>query len=130
MTQTERRVALITGASRGLGLALARTLAERSWALVVDARGREALEAARRGLALHTTVMPFILRGVSLLGIESVFYPLAARERLWQRLAADLKPRGLNESIAHEVTLEQVPEVLASILKGGVRGRVVVRLQP
>jgi NAD(P)-dependent dehydrogenase (short-subunit alcohol dehydrogenase family) len=56
MTEPAGRVALITGASRGLGLALARSLAERGWGLVVDARGAEALEAARRELAGLTAV--------------------------------------------------------------------------
>ena len=56
MTQNNERVALITGASRGLGLALARALAERGWALVIDARGQEALEAARKDLEAATRV--------------------------------------------------------------------------
>lgn len=53
-TNTHRPVALITGASRGLGLALARQLARRGWRLIIDARGAEALEAARAELAAHT----------------------------------------------------------------------------
>jgi NAD(P)-dependent dehydrogenase (short-subunit alcohol dehydrogenase family) len=52
-----RRVALVTGASRGLGLALARALAERDWALIIDARGADALERARQELAARTTVV-------------------------------------------------------------------------
>jgi len=56
MEKITSRVALITGASRGLGLALARALAERGWRLFIDARGAEALEAARAELAAHTTV--------------------------------------------------------------------------
>jgi NADPH:quinone reductase-like Zn-dependent oxidoreductase len=80
------------------------------------------------GTAVNTTVFPFILRGVSVLGIDSVMCPMAVREPLWRRLATDLKPRGLNESIAHETTLEELPRVLATILQGGVSGRVIVRL--
>jgi len=80
------------------------------------------------GSTLSTSVFPFILRGVNLLGIESVTCPMPRRLALWQRLATDLKPRGLSDSIAHEVTLDGLPEVLASILKGDVRGRAVVRL--
>ena len=57
MTDRETNVALITGASRGLGLAIARALGERGWSLVVDARGSEALEAARRELAAGTTFL-------------------------------------------------------------------------
>ena len=80
------------------------------------------------GSDLHTTVLPFILRGVNLLGIESVNCPMSVRERLWQRLATDLKPRGLSESIAYDITLPELPGTLAAILKGGVRGRAVVRV--
>jgi NAD(P)-dependent dehydrogenase (short-subunit alcohol dehydrogenase family) len=56
MASNSHQTALITGASRGLGLALAEALAERGWHLIIDARGAEALEAARRRLAAHTTV--------------------------------------------------------------------------
>ncbi len=80
------------------------------------------------GTALTTTVFPFILRGVNLLGIESVMCPMAVREPLWRRLGADLKPKGLTESIAHEIALEQVPELVPVILRGGVKGRAVVRV--
>lgn len=90
--------------------------------------GAVAASGLTGGSALHTTVMPFILRGVSLLGIDSVYCPMPLRLQLWQRLASDLKPRGLAESIAHEVTLDAVPEIGARILRGEVRGRTVVRI--
>lgn len=80
------------------------------------------------GTTLNTTVFPFILRGVNLLGIESVMCPMAVRDPLWQRLATDLKPKGLTASIAHDITLEQVPELVPVILRGGVTGRAVVRI--
>ena len=80
------------------------------------------------GNALRTTVFPFILRGVNVLGIDSGYAPMSVRGPLWQRLAADLKPRGLTESIAYEVGLEDLPDVLATILRGGIRGRAIVRL--
>ena len=120
-----------------------RPLERERWAAAVDPVGGETLAYLLRttkyagsvassgltgGSALPTTVLPFILRGVNLLGIESVMCPMPVREALWQRLATDLKPRGLSESIAHEVGLEQIPEVTASILKGAVRGRTLVRL--
>ena len=78
------------------------------------------------GADLPATVMPFILRGVALLGIDSVQTPMDTRVRAWQRLATDLKPRGL-ESIGRDITLTQLDEVLARILAGGVTGRYVVR---
>ncbi|HLH60185.1 MAG TPA: oxidoreductase [Ktedonobacteraceae bacterium] len=79
------------------------------------------------GTDLHTTVFPFILRGVNLLGIDSVFCPMDERRKLWQRMATDLKPAALH-SMINEVTLDELPQVTASLLKGEVRGRTVVRL--
>lgn len=79
------------------------------------------------GSTVNTTVFPFILRAVNLLGIDSVFCPMGLRRELWQRLASDLKPTKL-DSISREVTLDELPQVTASLLSGGVRGRTVVRL--
>jgi putative YhdH/YhfP family quinone oxidoreductase len=79
------------------------------------------------GTALHTTVFPLILRSVNLLGIDSVFCPMDVRRELWQRMATDLKPSTLDTMI-HEITLDELPQVTASLLKGGVRGRTVVKL--
>lgn len=80
-----------------------------------------------QGHKLETTVMPFILRGVSLLGINSVDVPRAWRESLWQELAGRWKPEGLNDRIASRTaSLEQVPEVCAALIKGGEMGRTVV----
>ena len=79
------------------------------------------------GTTLNTTVFPFILRAVNLLGIDSVFCPMELRRELWQHMATDLKPPQL-DSMIHEVTLDKLPQVTASLLKGGVRGRTVVRL--
>jgi putative YhdH/YhfP family quinone oxidoreductase len=90
--------------------------------------GAVAISGLAGGTTLNTTVFPFILRGVSLLGIDSVQCPRDVRERIWQRMATDLKPAGLLESIAVEATLDNVLDVCASILKGEVRGRTLVRL--
>jgi putative YhdH/YhfP family quinone oxidoreductase len=87
-----------------------------------------ALSGLTGGAAVNTTVMPFILRGVNLVGIESVWLPMDERRRVWARCASDLKPRGLLDAIAFEVDLEGVPAVLGSILAGQVRGRALVRL--
>lgn len=80
------------------------------------------------GRELHTTVFPFILRNVALLGIDSVNTPIDVRRRVWERLATDLRPRHLDDAIAHEVDLDGVESVLDEILHGRVRGRAVVRL--
>lgn len=87
-----------------------------------------ALSGLTGGNAIATTVYPFILRNVNLLGIDSVYTPMEQRTKTWQRLATDLKPRGLLDSIAVETDLEGVPTVCADILQGKVRGRTLVRL--
>lgn len=77
------------------------------------------------GPDLPGTVFPFILRGVSLLGVNCVYQPAARRDEAWARLAADLDVEVL-DSITGEVPLAEVPRVAADILAGAVRGRVVV----
>jgi NADPH2:quinone reductase len=80
------------------------------------------------GHELNTTVMPFILRGVSLLGINSSGCPYEIREELWQRLASDLKPRQLDEIVTKTVPLEGLAEVFDEMLAGRILGRVLVEL--
>jgi len=79
------------------------------------------------GVELHTTVMPFILRGVKLLGIDSAMYPQAQRVEVWRRLATDLRPAGL-EIIGHEIGLQDLPAAFDTLLKGAARGRIVVKI--
>ena len=74
------------------------------------------------------TVYPFILRGVNLLGIDTVEYPIVKRKRLWERMATDLKPASLLTHISNEITLDELPVILPKILKGEIRGRTVVKL--
>jgi acrylyl-CoA reductase (NADPH) len=81
------------------------------------------------GFALHTTVLPFILRGINLLGINSLDEPLERRRVAWTRLAATL-PVSMIKEIMQIVDLGEVPEVAAQILEGKVRGRIVVKVQP
>ena len=87
-----------------------------------------ALSGNTGGFDVPTSVIPFILRGVNLLGIESVNCSIDLRARMWQRLATDLKPRGLLDSIAVETDLDGVIGVTERILKGQIRGRTLVRL--
>ncbi|AWL97792.1 acrylyl-CoA reductase (NADPH) [Bradyrhizobium ottawaense] len=79
------------------------------------------------GLDLPSSVAPFILRGVCLLGIDSVMCPIEPRKAAWQRLASDLDRTKLTE-ITHEIPLDEVPEWGAKILAGQVRGRIVVKI--
>ena len=80
------------------------------------------------GINLTTTVMPFILRGVNLLGINSVTITLALRQAVWERIGTDLKPRYLDRIVTREVTLEELPSVFKGHLSGEVTGRTVVRI--
>ena len=80
------------------------------------------------GIELKTNVLPFILRGVRLIGVDSVATPMALRRRVWGRLASDLKPRHL-ASIAHVIGLDELPAYFQRMLKGEIRGRAVVRIQ-
>lgn len=87
---------------------------------------------ASAGLAathdLPTTVMPFIIRGVSLLGVASAGTARDIRDEIWQRLATDWKPAHLDTICTREATLQQLPEVFERMLAGGSRGRTLVTL--
>jgi acrylyl-CoA reductase (NADPH) len=90
-------------------------------------RGAIAACGLAAGMDLPSSVAPFILRGVCLLGIDSVMCPLALRNTAWSRLASDLDPRKLTE-ITHEIGLAEVVDAGAKILAGQVRGRIVVKI--
>ncbi|HEY2210387.1 MAG TPA: MDR family oxidoreductase [Bradyrhizobium sp.] len=79
------------------------------------------------GMDLPTSVAPFILRGVCLLGVDSVICPIERRKTAWSRLATNLDPEKLAE-ITHEIDLDQVIGAGAKILAGQVRGRIVVKI--
>jgi NADPH2:quinone reductase len=113
------------------------------WGGAVDSLGGDVLawltrttvpfgNVASIGLAasaeLHTTVLPFILRGVSLLGINSVETPQALRETVWQRLGGDLRPAHLAAIVTREVTLAELPGCFADYIDGRITGRTLVRL--
>ena len=80
------------------------------------------------GIKLDTTVMPFILRGVNLLGINSVLLPNERRTRVWKRLASDLKPRHIDRIVTKEIGIEQLDSMFQRYMEGGVTGRTVVRI--
>ena len=103
------------------GTTLARVLGQMKYRCSVAAVGLAG------GSELRTTVIPFLLRGVNLLGIDSVYQPAAPRRAAWQRLARDLDP-GLLEAVIQPATLEDLPRLAGEILKGQVQGRVVVEL--
>lgn len=101
------------------GVPLARALAQMKYGGVVAACG---LASSPK---LETTVIPFLLRGVKLVGIDSVMQPKDARIKAWGRVARDL-PIAKLEAMAHDHGLSEVPELAKRILTGKVRGRVVI----
>jgi acrylyl-CoA reductase (NADPH) len=120
----------------------AKPLAKERWAGGIDSVGSTTLAnllsmtkyagaVAACGLAagmdLPSSVAPFILRGVCLLGIDSVMCPIGLRKAAWARLASDLDPAKLSE-ITHEIGLDEVAAAGAKILAGQVRGRIVVKI--
>ncbi len=119
-----------------------RPLLKGLWAGVIDTVGGDILATAIKSTDQHgavtccgnvaspdlpLTVFPFILRGVSLFGIDSQNCPMPHRVQVWQKLAADWKPAQL-ESLCHEISLNELDENIDLILKGGQKGRVVVNL--
>lgn len=120
-----------------------RPLEAARWAGAVDTVGGEPLagllpcikplgNVAAIGLAagfkLNTTVMPFILRGVNLLGINSVDCPMPLRKTLWNRLASDLKPTMLNQIHSGDLTLDEIPEFCNKMIASEISGRWLVKL--
>jgi acrylyl-CoA reductase (NADPH) len=117
-------------------------MAKERWAAVVDSVGSHTLVNAcatlkyggavaacglAQGMDFPASVAPFILRGITLYGIDSVMAPLAKREQAWARLAQDLKLAKL-DAITTEIALEDAIGVAGELLAGKVRGRVVVKL--
>ncbi|MFM7829771.1 MAG: zinc-binding dehydrogenase, partial [Actinomycetota bacterium] len=78
------------------------------------------------GTGISTTVMPFILRGVNLLGIDSVQTPIESRKAMWRRIATDLKPTWLETQSAEKISLDELGAQLDKILAGKMLGRVLV----
>ena len=78
---------------------------------------------------LNTTVMPFILRGINLLGINSTYCPGPLRERVWARLASDLRPQHLAEIAHREIAFDELPGAFDDYIAGTITGRTVVRIE-
>jgi putative YhdH/YhfP family quinone oxidoreductase len=118
-----------------------RPMEKAMWAGAVDSVGGETLAWLTRtmqqngviasfgnagGIELHTTVMPFILRGVKLIGVDSAATAMPLRREIWRRLASDFKPDMLAK-VAHLVPYDQLPETLQPLLQGKSTGRTVIR---
>ncbi|MCP1492785.1 putative YhdH/YhfP family quinone oxidoreductase [Peribacillus frigoritolerans] len=120
-----------------------RALGKQKWSGAVDPVGGEplasvlsqikyggavAVSGLTAGTNLPATVFPFILRGVNLLGIDSVNCPMDTRLKVWHRLATDFKLEDLEQLVQQEITLKELPDVLPTLLKGEARGRTIVKL--
>lgn len=90
--------------------------------------GSVALSGLTGGGEFAASVFPFILRGVNLLGIDSAACRMEVRKPLWERIAKELKPKALEQTVYQEVMLDGVSEAAKQVLEGKVRGRVLVRL--
>ena len=120
-----------------------RPLEKQRWAAVVDPVGGAPTAFALRttryggavaisglvaGTGLEATILPFILRDVALLGVDSVGTPMAERREVWRRLAGDLAPGDLERLVSRELALDEVDGYLDEVLEGTGRGRVLVRV--
>jgi len=127
---------------KNLDLAKIKSLDKATWAGAIDNLGGEVLAwmastmmqggtIASIGLAasmnLNTTVAPFILRGVSLLGIDSGSTPMPLRREIWGRLAGDMRPAHLKE-MTRTIPFDELPRTFDGLLKGAAKGRIVVDL--
>jgi acrylyl-CoA reductase (NADPH) len=121
----------------------ARPLEKATWAGAVDPvggdtlawllrsmayRGAVALSGLTGGTGVQTTVMPFILRGVRLIGVDSVLCPMDERLDVWRRLASDMKPAAISASV-REIGLADLPDAFGTLKNGAARGRFVVNLK-
>jgi len=97
---------------------------------MIQPRGNIASIGLAGGYELHTTVMPFILRGINLLGINSVDCPMALRKQLWTQLAGELKPRALKQIVSQELSLPEVAVYCESMTNGSTSGRALINLHP
>ena len=118
-----------------------RPLAKAQWSGALDAVGGETLAWLTRtmqqngaiasfgnagGIELNTTVMPFILRGVRLIGIDSAATKMSLRREIWQRMATDLFPKQLAH-VTQDVDFAHLPQAFLPPLQGNSRGRTVIQ---
>ncbi len=147
--QTEHEYLRTLGASEILlrseiYFASKRPLEKAQWAGALDAVGGDTLSWLIRnmqqdgviasfgnagGAELHTTVFPFILRGVKLLGVDSATTEMPLRKLIWQRLAGELRISQLDR-IAHRIAFAQLPQACATLIRGGAHGRAIVEFVP
>ncbi|MBJ7222502.1 MULTISPECIES: acrylyl-CoA reductase (NADPH) [unclassified Brenneria] len=121
----------------------ARPLEKQRWAGAIDTVGDKVLATLLAqmdynatvaacglagGIALPTTVMPFILRNVRLQGVDSVMTPQPRRQQAWQRLA-DILPPEFYQQVTHEITLQDVPAAAAALMANNVTGRTLVKIR-
>ncbi|RAS89112.1 NADPH:quinone oxidoreductase family protein [Priestia endophytica] len=94
----------------------------------ISYNGSVAVSGLTGGGKVPTSVYPFILRGVNLLGIDSVYCPMERRQKLWGRMGGDLKPQDFSKLVNKEISLEELPNALDNILQAKSTGRVIVKM--
>jgi len=94
----------------------------------ISYNGSVAVSGLTAGGEVPASIFPFILRGVNLLGIDSVYCPMEERKKVWQRLSSDFKPANLDDFIYEELSLAELPGKLPFILTGGIKGRIIVKI--
>jgi NADPH2:quinone reductase len=119
-----------------------RPLEKAQWAAALDSVGGATLAWLTRtmqqngviasfgnagGVELNTTVLPFILRGVRLIGIDSAATDMPLRQEIWHRLANEWRPQQFDK-LAHTVAFEQLPDIFPKLLKSEMRGRIVIKI--
>lgn len=122
----------------------AKPLAKPRWSAIIDPvggpqlapllaqlhyNGAIALSGNAGGLKFEATVLPFILRGTKLIGIDSVECPIELRKNLWQRLATDMKPTHLEDMVDQQINLTDLPLAFSKILAGKMTGRTLVKIK-
>ncbi|CAI8040905.1 Acrylyl-CoA reductase AcuI [Geodia barretti] len=151
-TTPDRGPILVTGATGGVGSIAVDILAQQGYTVAAstgkpeqhdllqelgasqilsrdDHGGNIALCGLVAGHDFAGSVIPFLLRGVNLLGIDSVACPMLYRQTIWKRLATDLKPRHLQQ-LARVITLSELPQAIDDILQGKITGRLLVEPRP
>ncbi|OEH91313.1 NADPH:quinone oxidoreductase family protein [Bacillus solimangrovi] len=91
--------------------------------------GSVAVSGLTGGVKVPTSIFPFILRAVNILGVDSVYCPMDLRAQIWQQVAQNINRQLIENEIINEISLNELPHTLTTILKGEVRGRTVVRIQ-
>lgn len=94
----------------------------------INRHGAVALSGLTAGVEIQTTVFPFILRGISLIGIDSAYCEMPLRLEIWRKLASVWKSPNLDEMVYEEITLDQTEDALQQVIEGNIVGRYIIKM--